>query len=93
MTTTRLTMDGETLVEHRSVDVEPVLEANKALRSASAFGTGEMRHAASVPGIVIEQYCKTNGIAFSEFMGDPAHIRRLLNDPDLSGFRIWQGRV
>lgn len=93
MTATRLLLDGDDLIEHRTVDVEPVIEANKSLRSAGAVGGGDIRHAASVPGIVIEQYCKTHGISFSEFVGDPVHIRRMLNDPDLSGFRIWQGRV
>lgn len=93
MTNTRLLIDGENLIEHRSVDVEPVLDANKALQNAGAFGNADMRHAARVPGIVIEQYCKTQGITFSDFMNDPVHIRRLLNDPELSGFRIWQGRA
>lgn len=89
----RLFMDGDTLIEHRQQDVEPILEHAKALRSIGAVGGSNMRLAANIPTSVIEQYCQTSGVAFDDFMGDPAHIRRLLNDPDLSGFRVWQGRV
>ena len=93
MTNTRLHMDGDTLIEHRSADVEPVLEEVKALRSMGATGGSEFRHAARVDRVVIEQYCTTAGSTFSEFMGNQEHIRRMLNSPDLSGFRVWQGRV
>ena len=93
MTDLRFRMDGNDLIEMKSVDVEPVLDEVKALQGAGAVGTGEMRHAAKVPGVVIENYCSRNGVSFQEFMQSVDHIRRLLNDPDLSGFRVWQGRV
>lgn len=93
MTDLRFRMDGNDMIEMKSVDVEPVLDHAKALQSVGAVGNAEFRHAANVPGIVIEQYCQSNGIRFDEFMGDPAHIRRLLNDPDLAGFRIWTGKI
>jgi len=28
-----------------------------------------------------------------DFMVDPTHIRRMLMDPALQGFRVWEGRV
>jgi len=34
-----------------------------------------------------------HNIEFSEFMQNKAHIRAMLNDPDLRNFRIWPGRV
>jgi len=28
-----------------------------------------------------------------EFMANPVHVRRMLMDPNLAGFRVWEGRV
>lgn len=28
-----------------------------------------------------------------EFMVNPTHIRRMLSDPALSAFRVWEGKV
>jgi hypothetical protein len=52
-----------------------------------------MRLAASFPDVLVERYCNQNGIEFSEFMQNPVHVKRMCADPDLSGFRIWTGRV
>lgn len=52
-----------------------------------------MRHAASFSPAVVELYKKQYGIDHHEFMSNPVHIRRMLNDPDLKGFRVWEGRV
>ena len=41
----------------------------------------------------MELYKQKWGITHHEFMANPVHIRRMLNDPDLQGFRIWEGRV
>lgn len=90
---TGLKMDGDDLIERRSQDVEPILDHVKALRSLGEVGSSEMRHAAKIPKAVIENYIARTGITFHEFMVDEKHIRAMLNDPDLSGFRIWKGRV
>ena len=52
-----------------------------------------MRHAASLPMVLIEAYCNTNHIEFREFMAHPKHVKAMLNDPALNKFRIWGGRV
>jgi hypothetical protein len=72
-------------------DCTPILEDAKARQNAGMFGTSEMRHAASIPMSVIEQYCNTNGITYEEWSTDRVHLRRMLTDPALSGFRIWTG--
>ena len=43
--------------------------------------------------VLVEAYCNDRGITFDQFMGDPAHIRAMVNDPALDAFRIWRGRV
>lgn len=84
--------DGRT-IERRTQDVEPILEHAKALRSVGEVGSNEMRHAARIPYVVIEQYLATHGIDLHEFHTNPVHVRRMLNDSALAGFRIWQGKV
>lgn len=70
-----------------------MLEEAKALRNSGMVGGSEMRHAAKIPTSVIENYIARLGITFHEFMANPKHINAMLNDPDLSGFRIWTGKV
>lgn len=84
--------DGVLGVE-RVQDVEPHLRFAHAQRVAGDVGSSEMRHAASLPMALVEAYCNDRGIAFDQFMGDPAHIRAMVNDPALDAFRIWRGRV
>ena len=90
---TRFWMDGDTLVEQRTVDVEPHLEHAKRMRSLGMVGSSEMRCAAVFPPEVIENYIARAGITLHDFLTDTAHVRRMLNDPDLAGFRHWQGRI
>lgn len=52
-----------------------------------------MRHAARLPLIEIEKYMALTGITMHEFMTDPAHVKAMLNNPDLSQYRIWTGRI
>lgn len=70
-----------------------MLDEVKALKSHGMTGSSEMRHAAKIPTSVIENYIARLGITFHEFMANPKHINAMLNDPDLAGFRIWQGKV
>ena len=77
----------------RSQDCDPIAEFAKAKHLAGDFGSSDMKHAAKIPFVIIEKYCNDHGILFSEFMQDKAHIKRVLNDPTLSHFRIWKGQV
>ncbi len=90
---THIGMQDGNLITGTVQDCTPILEDAKARQSAGLTGTSEMRHAASFPLQVVEAYCNTAGITFEAFMTDKAHIRRMLSDPDLSGFRIWKGRT
>ena len=74
-------------------DCTPILEETTRLHNDGAHGSSEMKHAARIPQIMIEEYLKVHGILFSEFCANQEHIKRMLNDPSLSGFRIWKGRV
>lgn len=84
--------DGK-LITGTVQDCTPTLEDATARRNAGFTGTSEMRHAARFPPVLLEKYCNDAGIQFSEFMRDAVHVRRMLGDPALKGFRIWEGRV
>lgn len=74
-------------------DCTPIAEQTMRLHNEGAVGSSEMKHAARIPHIIVEQYCHRNNILFSEFMGNKDHIKAVLNDPSLSAFRVWKGRV
>lgn len=91
--TTAIIHDGDNMIERRSQDVAPTLERVKRHISMGETGSSEMKHAARIPKAVIENYCARLGITFHEWCGNPVHIKAMLNDPELNGFRIWPGRV
>lgn len=93
MLDTRIHDVGDGLVFERVQDVEPILDFTKAMRQIGDVGSSEMRHAASLPMVLVENYCNTNGITFAEFMSNTTHVNYMLNDPALRSFRIWEGRV
>lgn len=90
---TIIKLQGEDLVTGTVQDCTPILEDAQARQNAGFVGTSEMKHAARLPMVVVETYCNVNGITFDEWMANPVHIKRMLSDPDLSGFRIWRGAV
>lgn len=84
--------DGKTIFE-RVQDCTPIAERTKALHNEGLHGSSEMKHAASLPLVLVERYCNDNGITFNEFCSSQDHIKRMLNDPSLSHFRVWRGAV
>ena len=90
---TRLLEHGDTLAVERVQDVEPILDLTRDLRAAGRVGSGEFRHAASLPMVLVEAYCNDRGLSFSEFMADTRHVNTMVNDPALKAFRVWEGRV
>lgn len=90
---TTIHIDDNKTVYERSQDCQPVLDLTSTLRSIGAVGSNEMRHCASIPAVVVEHYCNVNGVSFHEFVNNPVHAERMLADPDLKAFRVWEGRV
>ena len=83
---------GSITVEN-SQDCTEIAEFCAESRAFGRTGSGEMKHAAMIPEVFIQSYCNTNKITFREFLIDKTHIRRILADPALKAFRIWEGRV
>lgn len=92
LTTKVAEYDGKLFIA-QAQDCTPIAEQCKKLHNAGAYGSSEMRHAASIPDVILEKYMNEHGISYAELMGNPEHFRRILNDPDNKCFRIWPGRV
>ena len=85
-------IDGNTVFQ-RTQDCTAILESCKRQQNEGVTGTSDMKLAAKLPFVVVENYCNQHGVSFADVMKQPIHIKRMLNDPDLSGFRVWNGRV
>lgn len=83
--------EGAVIVRHQVVG--PTIDAIKELHNSGMHGTKDTKHVASVPKVVIEAYCQQQGITLREFMRNPEHPRRFLNDPAHADFRVWPGRI
>jgi hypothetical protein len=84
--------DGDVTVE-RTQDCTPIAEWAKAKHNAGEFGSSELKLAARIPNIIVEKYCNDNNLFFSEVIQDPVHMRRIVQDPANSMFRIWSGKL
>lgn len=84
--------DGQVTFQ-RTQDCTSIAEEAKRLNRNGVHGSNEMRHAARIPMVMVETYLNTNGITFQEFMHNKVHVKRMLADPALAHFRIWEGKV
>ncbi|APW37652.1 hypothetical protein RD110_10990 [Rhodoferax koreense] len=84
--------DGRMVVSNTQ-DCTPIAEYAKSQHNIGAHGTSEMKHAARIPMVMVEKYINDNGISFSDWCKDKAHIKRMLQDPALAHFRIWPGAI
>jgi len=87
---------GDHLVDIAEVSMaalHDVAEDCRLLREIGHTESHGVRHLAQIPGILIEQYINDSGIDFREFMTNPEHATRMLNDPALAAFRVHPGRV
>jgi hypothetical protein len=90
---TKIALEDGNLVAGTVQDCTPIADFTKALHNEGIHGDKEFRHAAKIPFVLIEAYCNNNGLMLADFWQNPAHIKAMLNDPDLKAFRIWPGRV
>lgn len=93
--TTGLAHNGDNVVERRSQDLSGILGYTNDQRRDRNTGSSDMKYAARVPAVVIEQYLAKTGISFVELMSSAgeSHWRAILNDPANDLFRIWKGKV
>jgi len=86
--------DGQgTLSIQTLQDCTPIAELCKTQQREGVTGTSEMKLAARIPDVMVTAYCNNNNITFSEFINNREHVRRIVNDPAMAHFRVWQGRI
>ena len=88
-----IALDGDNVVTGSVQDCTAILEDATARRNEGMTGSKELKHAARFPAVIVETYMNETGISFAEFMRNPVHCQRMLADPALKNFRIWEGRV
>ena len=82
---------GDDMHTIRTQDCTPIAEYAKAQHNAGMTGSADVKHAARLPMVIVEAYCNENGVSFAEFMQNPVHVKRLVQDPKNDAFRIWKG--
>ena len=92
ISTTIADQDGRTIIA-RTQDCTAIAEYAKAHHNEGNFGSKDVKHVARIPNVIVEAYCNDNGVTFEAFMADPAHIKRLVQDPKNAAFRIWPGAI
>lgn len=88
-------LDGDNIIVKREQDVEPIIEANKAIQNLPQKRAGTFRHVGCVPNIILEQWMRDEGVdllrmnkhEFGKF------IKRKLNDPDYLFLKTTPGVV
>jgi hypothetical protein len=84
--------DGKMIIG-QTQDCTPIVERAKALHNAGEFGSSEMKHAATIPDVILNKYMNETGVSYAELMSNPVHFKRICNDPDNKMFRVWPGRL
>lgn len=89
-------VQGENIIDLTSETLDNlrvVSDHCQRLRSSGLTGDKDMRVLAHVPGFMIEKWCNDHGITFAAFMRDNEIQTKMLNDPDMKAFRVYEGRV
>lgn len=81
------------LHEIDKADADTIAEFCKSAHNAGATGSSEMKHVMRVDGWFIVDWCNKRGVTFAQFMRDESLQMAFMEDPSLSMFRIWKGRV
>lgn len=83
----RRRIEGDTIVFERIQDVEPILDANKAL--ATIPQRGDFRHIATVPNVLLERWINEEGAPVLGMRQEDfaRFIRRKLDDPSYQYLR------
>jgi len=83
-------VDGK-MVFKRFADVEPTLDLLSGMRQITDGKGKEFWWIGEIPNVILEKYLNENGVTYQEFMTDKSHARRILQNPDYSKFRVFEG--
>lgn len=83
---------GNVVVERRA-DVEPLIKNVERLRDYSGGKGKDFWHLGRIPLAIVESYLAQHKVTFQQFCEDPAHVNRILLDPDYKHFRVFEGNI
>jgi len=92
-TQTVVALEDGNLVTGMVQQCAPIADITKYLHNTGQHGSSDMRLAASIPLVFVEKYLHDNRITMHEFTQSQDHKKRLLGDPALAAFRVWNGRI
>jgi hypothetical protein len=86
--------DGQgSLTFERVQDCGSIVEAVKTQQVEGVTGSADMKLAAKLPLVIVERYLNDHNITMHEFLNNKEHVKRMCNDPSLSAFRVWRGKL
>ena len=87
--------DGDKTIIETVQDVEPILEANKAMQTDGDGYTPsrDLKHIASIPLVVVEKWMNDDGVNFLSLgrQEKRAYLRKKLNDPEWAYLKTSPG--
>ena len=90
---TRIHVKDGQMVVASTQDCTAIAERCKAMHNAGDHGTSEMKYAGSIPDVFVNKYLTDNNVTFAQFIKEPEHVKRVLNDPAMAHFRVWKGQL
>jgi len=92
--TTTVALEDGALISGTTQDCTPIADWCKSRHNEGFTGpSSDMKLAASIPFVMVEKYLNDNHLTMRELAQDQAHIKRLISDPALAHFRVWNGRL
>lgn len=87
-------IDGD-LVVNRVQDVEPIIDANKALQSVAQKWAGDFHHIGTIPNVILEKWINESGVNILAMPNEEfgQFIKRKLRDPDNAWLRTTSRRI
>lgn len=81
------------LIVQNVQDCTPIAEMCKRLQSQGKTGSSDMKFVGTIPAIMVEKYCIDNNVTYKDFIRNDDHVKRIMNDPAMSHFRVWKGKL
>lgn len=85
--------NGVATIESKT-DVSGILKANQYQRDHdNGYKSEVFNHKARIPVDAIHKWCKEKGIKYAEFLAQPEHIKKFLNNSDNAVWLTRKGKV
>ena len=90
---TRIHVQDGMMTVASTQDCTSIAERCKTMHNEGHHGTAELKFAGSIPDVFVNKYLTENNVTYAQFIKEPEHIRRVMNDPAMAHFRVWKGRI